>query len=174
MNIYTCTLILKSQKLCRNNFRLPLLSNLVHSLRHPTPSCFTGFSDNPRFLSFFLCLNFFPKPKHGPNSLASCVSPAECPTRLRTHFSKSVRPCALHHARALLALRPHHAMQPTQIRPSPASYACAESPGLSGPRRPHAPREMENHPWPVHNYSVCFAEIWMMLISCERKTLFLR
>jgi hypothetical protein len=92
MNIYTCTLILKSQKLCRNNFRLPLLSNLVHSLRHPTPSCFTGFLDSSRFLSFFLCLNFFPKPKHGPNSLASCVSPAECPTRLRTHFSKSVRP----------------------------------------------------------------------------------
>jgi hypothetical protein len=128
MNIYIYVVII---------FFLPLLSNSVCSPRHPTPSCFAGFSDSPRFRSFFFRLNFFPSLNTGPARWPrafhlQCAPPPFAPTPQ----SPLCRPCALHHACALSALRPHHA---AQLDPSPASYACAESPALSRPRRSHAP-----------------------------------
>ena len=150
MNIYTHTLILKSK-----NYAVIIFFCLFYQTRlfptSPDSIVFYQFFRQSMVPFIFSLSQFFPEPKHGPSSLASHVSPAVRPTRLHTRSSNLCQPCALHHARALSALRPHHAAQPAQI-PSPTNYACTESPGLSGPRRPHAPRAMENHPWPVHDY----------------------
>jgi hypothetical protein len=55
--------------------------------------------------------------------------------------------------------------------PSLASYTRTESPRLSRPRRPHAPHAMENHSWPVHDYSGEDGRLTCLFVRCLKVSL---